>query len=442
MREGSEAEKRPKGDKTAHSRYGPRRLRSASRVSQPWPHAMNGLSPTLDPAIARSLLHELGQSARAYRFEVAPNPCVGAAVLAGSQVVSRGFHRVWGGPHAEVDALRQAEASGIPQSDWDTILVTLEPCSTTGKTPACVDAILKAGIRRVIVGALDPDPRHRGRGLELLEEAGLEVMVDPVPSPLQDVAPHFIHWNDNERVRRPRPWTIAKWAQTLTGQLSPPEDIGGGRWISGPTSVAEVHQLRSRVDAIVTGVGTVLHDDPRLTVRPMGAPGLPASAATLPGATILPNAEAAPPGPARIILDSWLRTPPTARLFEEPGDGESAGPVVIVALPGADPIRRRALEAAGAIVHSNRGMDRFTLDLRDLWSWLWSEGYQRIMLETGPTLLRNALDAGFVDQLRIYTGNVRGGEGESLAPWLTEAKLLERVHRESGQDAVLEAFLR
>ncbi len=417
---------------------------------------MNGVSHTLDPAIARSLLHELGQSARAFRFEVAPNPCVGAAVLAGTQVVGRGFHQVWGGPHAEVEALRLAEQSSVPQADWDTMLVTLEPCSTEAKTPACVDAILKSGIRRVIVGALDPDPRHRGRGLELLEEAGLEVLVDLVPSPLQDVAPHFLHWNDNERVRRPRPWTIAKWAQTLTGQLSPPEDIGGGRWISGPTSVAEVHQLRGRVDAIVTGVGTVLHDDPRLTVRPMGTPGLTvsnpfagpagvsageAAADSAAEGASAPVAAPAPAGPARIILDSWLRTPPTARLFEQPAEGELAGPVIIVSLPGADVIRRRALEAAGAIVHSNRGMDRFTLDLRDLWSWLWSEGYQRIMLETGPTLLRNALDANFVDQLRIYTGNVRGGEGESLAPWLTEAKLLERDHRESGQDAVLEAFL-
>ncbi|QDV07007.1 Riboflavin biosynthesis protein RibD [Planctomycetes bacterium Poly30] len=397
---------------------------------------MNGISQTLDPAIARSLLRELGESARAFRFEVAPNPCVGAAVLAGSKVVSRGFHRVWGGPHAEVDALRLAAESSVPQSEWDTMLVTLEPCSTTGKTPACVDAIKRSGIRRVIVGALDPDPRHRGRGLEILEEAGIEVLVDPVPSPLQDVAPHFLHWNDNERVRRPRPWTIAKWAQTLTGQLSPPEDIGGGRWISGPTSVAEVHKLRGRVDAIVTGVGTVLHDDPRLTVRPMGAPGLAVDPSNL------SKGSPPPQGPARIVLDSWLRTSPTARLFEESQDGELAGPVVIVALPGADPIRRRALEAAGATVHTSRGMDRFTLDLRDLWSWLWSQGYQRVLLETGPTLLRNALDAGFVDQLRIYTGNVRGGEGESLAPWLTEAKLLERLHRESGQDAVLEAFLR
>ncbi|MEL6714255.1 MAG: bifunctional diaminohydroxyphosphoribosylaminopyrimidine deaminase/5-amino-6-(5-phosphoribosylamino)uracil reductase RibD, partial [Planctomycetota bacterium] len=264
---------------------------------------MNGVTETLDPSLARRLLQELGEEAREHRFEVAPNPCVGAAVMSGARVVSRGFHRVWGGPHAEVEALERAKNSDVPETEWDTLLVTLEPCSTVGKTPACVDRILTTGIKRVIVAALDPDVRHRGRGLELLEAAGVEVLVDPVAAPLEVVTPHFLRWNDFERRRRPRPWTIAKWAQTRTGQLSPPADVGDGRWISGAASVHEVHVLRSRVDAIVTGVGTVLHDDPRLTVR------LPADLA----GTRVDEDE----GPARVVLDSWLRTPPEARLFEE-----------------------------------------------------------------------------------------------------------------------------
>jgi len=412
---------------------------------------MNGLTETLDPSLARNLLRQLGDEARQHRFEVAPNPCVGAAVMAGTRVVARGFHRVWGGPHAEVEALEAAAASDVPSGDWDTLLVTLEPCSSRGKTLPCVDAILRSGVRRVIVGALDPDVRHRGRGLVALEEAGVEVLVDPVAAPLEVVAPHFLRWNDFERRRRPRPWTVAKWAQTLTGQLTPPEDVGGGRWISGPASVHEVHRLRGRVDAIVTGVGTVLEDDPRLTVR-------------LPRALV--DESPAPKAPARVVLDSWLRTPPGARLFDSlvdspngatdgapapdsaPAQGrepaamlELAGPVHVMALPGADPIRRRALEAAGAQVHSNRGMDRHTLDLRDLWTWLWDQGFRRVLLETGPTLLQNALERGFVDQVRIYTGDVRGGEGESLASWLSTARLGERIEREVGSDAVLEAFL-
>ena len=399
---------------------------------------MHRVTPSIEPAQARDLLARLGEAARRFRFEVAPNPCVGAAVLARGQEVGRGFHRVWGEAHAEVEALREARASGVPQAEWDTLVVTLEPCSSSGKTGPCVDAILEAGIPRVIVGALDPDPRHRGQGLERLTAAGVEVLVDPIPAPLEQVAPHFLRWNDRERIRRPRPWTVAKWAQTLSGQLSPPADVGDGRWISSGVSLAEVQQLRGRVDAIVTGVGTVLADDPRLTLRP--TPDVAAVDRMQPLPATLP-AEAHGAAPVRVVLDTWLRTPPEARLFAPAAGGERAGRVVIVTLPGADPIRRRELEAVGAEIVASRGAKRHSLDLRGVWSGLWEQGLRRVMLEAGPTLLRNALEAGFVDQLRVYTGDVRGGEGESLAGWLVEAQLEERLHRESGSDGVLEAFL-
>ena len=416
---------------------------------------MNGVTPSIDPTQARELLAGLGEEARRFRFEVAPNPCVGAAILAGGEVVSRGFHRVWGGAHAEVDAIARAAASCVPRDQWDTMVVTLEPCSSAGKTGPCVEAILAAGIQRVVVGASDPDPRHRGVGLEQLRAAGVEVFVDPVPAPLEVVAPHFLRWTDRDRVRRPYPWTVAKWAQTLTGQLSPPSGVGDGRWISGGASLEEVQVLRGRVDAIVTGVGTVLADNPRLTLRRTSFPAAGHPLATLPlgdGARSSDGQDAGPllaslgqgdtdtPAPARVILDSWLRTPPHARLFDELEGSERGGKVQLLTLPGGDPIRRRALEAAGAEIHTTRGATRESLDLRSVWAWLWEQGYQRVLLETGPTLLRSALEAGFVDQLRVYTGDVRGGAGESLAGWLVDAPITERLHRESGGDAVLEAF--
>ncbi len=381
---------------------------------------MNMTLHTLDQEALGSLLASLGKAAQDYRFEVAPNPCVGAAVLSGGQVVAQGFHSAYGGPHAEVVALEAAEASEVPRHLWDTLVVTLEPCSTQGKTPPCVEAILAAGIRSVVVGSLDPNPRHRGRGLRLLQAAGVTVHLLEGFSRLEDVSPHFLRWTADERVRRPRPWVIAKWAQTMTGQLSPPADVGLGRTISSIESLAEVQELRANVDAIVTGVGTVLHDDPRLTVR-------------APASTDTP--------PARYILDAWLRTPPDARLFQEPGPGESGGPVTILCLPGSNAVRWRALEEAGARVLRVRGEDRLHLRLLDVQQLLWLNGHRRVLLETGPTLLRNYLEGGLVDQIKLVTAPIRGGRGESLADWLQEARLKQPRMRECGADSVMEAFL-
>ena len=379
------------------------------------------LSTPADLRRIRGLLTELGAEARRFRFEVAPNPAVGAAVLAGERVVARGFHRTWGEPHAEVDALERAALTEIPREEWDTLVVTLEPCSSRGKTPPCTDAILAAGIRNVVVGSLDPDARHRGRGIELLTEAGLEAELVPRAAPLEEVSPHFLEWTAPERGRRPRPWVVAKWAQTRTGQLTPPEDVGEGRWISSPDSLREVQGLRSRVDAIVTGVGTVLADDPRLTVRGEA------------------HAEGPGTAPLRVVLDSVLRTPPGARLFAPLEPGESGGAVHVLTRLGTSPARHRALEEAGASVHGLRPSDG-GLDLRAVTTWLWDQGARRVLLEAGPTLVAALLEAQLVDQVRVYTGEVNGGRGPSLGEWLRSDRLTDVEHRECGLDAVLEAF--
>jgi diaminohydroxyphosphoribosylaminopyrimidine deaminase/5-amino-6-(5-phosphoribosylamino)uracil reductase len=367
------------------------------------------------------VLRELGQQARNFRFEVAPNPCVGAAVFSGDRALARAFHEVWGEAHAEVRALEAARASGVPPSRWDALIVTLEPCSSHDKTPPCVEAILASGIRRIIVGEVDPDPRHRGEGLRALREAGLDVVLLEGAAPLADVAPHFQAWIGDDRLRRPRPWTIAKWAQTRTGQLTPPPDVGGGRWISGPEAQQEVQLLRGRVDAIVSGVGTVLRDDPRLTVRPPG------------------DANRAP---LRVILDSRLRTPPGATVLKKPSPGEGGGEVHILCVGGNDEGRHRALVEAGAQIHELHAATDDGVSLRDAHTWMWERGLRRIVIEAGPRLLTHHLQSGFVDQVRVYTGLVNGGEGVSMAEWLTRLSFCERLDRECGPDAVLEAFLR
>ena len=393
---------------------------SAGLAGAPAPAMLQGTASSLDEALLARLLAELGAEAQAFRFEVAPNPCVGAAILAAGQVVARGHHELWGGPHAEVVALERATQSGRPAAEWDVLVVTLEPCSSSDKTGPCVETILASGLRRVVVGALDPDPRHRGRGIERLREAGVEVYLMEGHVPLESVAPHFLHWNKPERLRRPRPWTIAKWAQTRTGQLQPPEDVGEGRWISCVESREEVLGLRSHVDAVLTGIGTVLADDPRLTLRP------PVQG---------------PDAPLRVVLDSFLRTPPDARLFAAPEENETAGKVLILTLAGADATRWRALEAAGAEVVGLRTDDGDRLSLREVLTHLWDRGLRRVLLEAGPTLLEQFLEREYVDQLRIYTGDVNGGRGASMGTWLAQAQVERRLDRELGSDAVLEGFL-
>jgi len=383
-------------------------------------------SPTPIPVTALGeaelvgLMTELGREARRWRFEVAPNPCVGAAVLSRGRVVARGFHEAWGGPHAEVNALAAAARSDVPSGEWDTLVVTLEPCSTQGKTGPCTAAVKHSGIGRLIVGELDPDHRHQGNGLRWLQEQGVQVQVLPGVAPLSAVAPHFLSWNDVDRLRRPRPWTIAKWAQTRTGQLVPPQGVGGGRWISAPEALREVQVLRGRVDALVTGVGTILADDPRFTVRPPGDLSHP---------------------PLRVVLDSRLRTPPTATILRPTAAGEGGGAVHILCVAGTDPIRHRALVDAGASVHEMHVATDDGVSLRDVLAWLWDQGVRRAMLEAGPRLVTHWLSAGFVDQLRVYTGAVNGGVGPSMAEWLQRLTLSERLDRECAADAVLEGFL-
>lgn len=191
-----------------------------------------------------------------------PNPAVGAVIVRGGRVLARGFHRRAGGPHAEIEALRALKNPALARGA--TLYVTLEPCSTHGRTPPCVEAIIRAGFARVVIGATDPNPAHAGRGVELLRAAGLVVTSGVLENACRELNAGFNKW-----IVTRLPLVIAKAGMSLDGRLTRPP--GEGQWLTSPASRADAMRLRARVDAILIGAQTLRADNPRLTVR--GVPG-------------------------------------------------------------------------------------------------------------------------------------------------------------------------
>ena len=245
------------------------------------------------------------QLAARARGSTSPNPMVGAVLVRGGRVVGRGYHRKAGLPHAEVEALRDAERRGESLRNA-TLFVTLEPCSTHGRTPPCTEAILKAGIRKVVVAATDPNPKHAGRGLKLLRKAGVRVTEGLLAEEATRLNEAFNHW-----IVTKRPFVILKSAMTLDGKIA--TRTGESKWITSEASRAHAMGLRYASDAILVGVNTVLADDPELTLRP-----------TL-GLSIDPHR----PKWLRIVLDSRGRTPLTSKLLREQ-DGANASTILVV----------------------------------------------------------------------------------------------------------------
>ena len=240
-----------------------------------------------------------------------PNPAVGAVVVRAGRVVGRGWHARAGEAHAEIVALRDAGA----RARGATLYCTLEPCTTSGRTPPCVGAVISSGVRRVVVGTIDPHPRVRGRGLRALRAAGIEVSSGIEESAARELIRGFV-----SVVTRGRPWVRLKLGTSLDGRIA--TRSGDSRWVTGAAARARVHLWRDEFDGVLVGSGTALADDPLLTCRRRGGRD-----------------------PVRIVLDRRLRLPVGARMLV---DGRS--PVWIVTDGRAPPVRRRRLEAAGARV--------------------------------------------------------------------------------------------
>ncbi len=308
---------------------------------------------------------------------------MGAVLVRDGRVVGRGWHRAYGGPHAEIEALRAAgrKARGA------TAYVTLEPCSTHGKTPPCVDALAAARVARVVYAERDPNPAHGGRAARALRAAGVAVEGPVGMGATRELLAAF-----RRGLGAARPWVVAKWAMSLDGRTSPAEGEGGA--LSGPRAGRLVHDLRGRVEAIAVGVGTVLADDPRLTCRRPGGP---------------PHGR---PQPLAVVFDSALRTPLDARVVRE---SSPARPLLLfTARPHTS--KASALAACpGVVVIPAVGRDG-RVDLPLALRRLGEVGVHRLLLEGGGTLAGAFLRAGLLDQVAVLVAPLLlGGRDAPLA---------------------------
>ncbi len=316
-------------------------------------------------------MREALELARRGAGTTSPNPMVGAMVVAGSRVVGRGYHVRPGSPHAEVLAIEEAGGA----SRGATLYVTLEPCAHWGRTPPCTDAIIDAGISRVVAAMEDPDRRVRGRGLRRLAEAGVETSVGIAEDGARRLNEAYVKYRTTGL-----PFVTAKWAMSLDGRIA--TRAGESRWISGAASRALVHEVRAASDAILVGIGTVLRDDPQLTARDV------------------PSGRPVTRQPARIVLDSTLRIPLDARVLDRDG-----APVLVATTSRARPEARRALEARGVEVIAADGPAR-QVDIGLVCAELGRREMMSVLVEGGGTVHGAFVDAGAVDRFLVFVAPV------------------------------------
>jgi diaminohydroxyphosphoribosylaminopyrimidine deaminase/5-amino-6-(5-phosphoribosylamino)uracil reductase len=342
------------------------------------------------------------------RGRVSPNPLVGAVVVADGRVVGEGWHEGPGAAHAEIVALRGAgeDARGA------TLYTSLEPCDHHGRTPPCTEAILAAGISRVVSALRDPNPIVDGRGFAKLERAGVEVRADVMAEEAARQNKAFL-----KHVRTGLPFVVWKSAASLDGKVAARD--GSSRWITGEAARTDVHRLRAWSDAILVGAGTALADDPSLTVRLPGYEGR---------------------APLRVLVDSRGRVPATGDLF----DGEA--PTLVATTDRAPHERRDEWAASGAdVVELEREGEGVSLG--ELAAHLGKRDVQGVLLEGGPTLAWAAVEAGIVDEVVVYLAprlvggvdapGVLGGRG--LAPIANAIPLRFRAIDRIGDDLRVEA---
>lgn len=305
---------------------------------------------------------------------VEPNPMVGCVLVRGGWVVGRGWHRRYGGPHAEVYALREAGEA----ARGATAYVTLEPCCYEGKTPACTEALIRARVGRVVASVRDPNPRVSGRGLRALGRAGIEVETGFLEEEGAELIAPFRKW-----ILTGEPWVILKWGQSVDGKIA--TRSGESKWITDEAARRHAHGVRGRVDGIIVGIGTVLSDDPMLTCRWSRRRRVA----------------------ARVVLDTRLRTPTGARLVRTAREI----PTIIFCGRRAGEARRRRLESLGCRIESVKE-EGAGLDLRGVLRRLAASGMSRVLVEGGGRLLGRFFDLRLFDEVHVYVApRLIGGAG-------------------------------
>ena len=349
-----------------------------------------------------------------------PNPLVGAVIVRDGRIIAEGWHRKAGTPHAEVHALRMAGdlARGA------TLYVTLEPCAHYGRTGPCAKAVAEAGITRVVVALLDPNPKVAGKGVAILRDAGIEVKVGVLEEEARRLNEVFLHW-----ITTGLPFTVLKTAMTLDGKIA--TATGDSQWITNEASRLRVHEMRDRSDAILVGIGTELHDDPSLTTRLPGVPGK---------------------NPIRIIVDSQARTPLDAHVVTD-----GAAKTIVATTEAAPKERVEALQSAGVevlacgsgpveVLACGSGPE---VNLRVLMQELGKREITSVFVEGGGSIAFSLLAASLVDKVHAFVApKIVGGadaktpvEGAGFQKLADAVELTGLTAETIGGDVLLTAYV-
>lgn len=328
--------------------------------------------------------------------KTSPNPVVGAVLVRKGRIVGEGWHQFAGGAHAEVNALRKANG--------DTLYVTLEPCCTYGRTPPCTDAIIAAGIKRVVVAATDPNPRHRGCGIKILKKAGIKVTTNVLAGEAAALNPSFNKW-----IVTGMPLVVAKAALSLDGKMA--TRTGDSKWITSDVARREAHRLRASVDAVMVGANTVISDDPQLTLR-HGVRGR---------------------RPWRVVVDGCGRSPKNARLFSD----RLSSRTIVITTNASSAEWRQSLALRGVVVlvlPGKRGRMDLMVALRELGRM----EVTSVLVEGGRDLLEACFDAGAVDRVVFFVApKVIAGSAK-----VSSAKLAVGSWRKIGNEILFEGSLK